>query len=116
MGKGPMGTTTKLLVVVAGAALLTAHAAGQDTQFTKKRTSQATMKQDSAQCWRLAQRARMTDEQASQNLATGYLIGGIVGVLITASENEDANKNLKSSFRRQLHDACMEKRGYARAE
>jgi subtilisin family serine protease len=111
-----MGTTTKLLLAAAGAALLAAHATGQDTQFTKTRTSQAAIKQDSAQCWRLAEKAKMTDEQATQNLATGYLVGGIVGVLITASENEDANKNPKSTFRRQVHDACMEKRGYKKGE
>jgi hypothetical protein len=115
-GDDPMKTTAKLLLAAAGAALLSAHAVGQETQFARKRTSQTTMKQDSAQCWRLAQKARMTDDQATQNLAAGYLIGGIVGVLITASENEDANKNPKSTFRRQLHDACMEKRGYQKAE
>ena len=109
-------TTVKLLLVAAGAALLSAHAVGQDTQFARKRTSQATLKQDSAQCWRLAQRAKLTEAQANQNLATGYLIGGVVGVLVIASENEDANKNPKSTFRRQTHDACMEKRGYKRAE
>jgi hypothetical protein len=111
-----MRTTTKLLLAAAGAALVTVHAAGQDAQFARKHTSKATMKQDSAQCWRLAQKQKMSDEQASQNLAAGYLIGGIVGVLITASENEDANKNPKSSFRRQIHDACMEKRGYTKGE
>jgi hypothetical protein len=111
-----MRTSSKLLLAAAGAALLSAHAVGQDTQFTRKRTSQATLKQDSAQCWSLARKARMTQAQADQNLATGYLIGGIIGVLVTASENEDANKNPKSSFRRQIHDACMAKRGYKRAE
>jgi hypothetical protein len=111
-----MRITAKLLLAAAGAAVLSAHAVGQETQFTRKRTSQATLKQDSAQCWRLAQRAKLTDEQATQNLATGYLVGGIIGVLVTASENEDANKNPKSAFRRRVHDACMEKRGYKRAE
>ena len=111
-----MKTTSKLLLAAAGAALLSAHAVGQDTEFTRKRTAKATLKQDSAQCWRVAQRAKLTKAQAEQNLAAGYLVGGIIGVLITASENEDANKNPKSSFRRQIHDACMEKRGYKRAE
>ena len=49
-------------------------------------------------------------------MVTAYLIGGIVGVLIASSENEDANKNPKSTFRRQLHDACMAERGYRKAE
>jgi S-methylmethionine-dependent homocysteine/selenocysteine methylase len=107
-------TTAKLLLVAAGAALLSAHAVGQETQFTRKRTSQATLKQDSANCWRLARKAKQTE--ANQNLAAGYLVGGIVGVLVVASENEDANKNPKSTFRRQIHDACMQKRGYKAAE
>jgi hypothetical protein len=111
-----MKTTAKLVLVAAGVALLSAHAVAQETQFARKRTSPATLKQDSAQCWRQAQKAKMTDDQATQNLAAGYLVGGIIGVLITASENEDANKNPKSTFRRQLHDACMEKRGYKKAE
>jgi|SRR5687767_12461193 hypothetical protein len=111
-----MKAISKLLLASAGAALLSAHAVGQDTQFTRKRTSPATLKQDSAQCWRQAQKARLTDDEASQKLVTGYLVGGVIGVLITASENEDANKSPKSTFRRQVHDACMEKRGYRKAE
>lgn len=111
-----MKMISKLVLAAAGVALLSAHAIGQDTQFTRKRTSPAAMKQDSAACWSQARRARMTKAQAEQNLATGYLIGGVIGVLVTASENEDANKNPKSSFRRQIHDACMEKRGYKKAE
>jgi hypothetical protein len=111
-----MKAMTKLLLAAAGAALLSAHAVGQETQFARKRTSQAVLKQDSAQCWRLARKSKLSGEQADQNLAAGYLIGGIVGVLVVASENEDANKNPKSAFRRQIHDACMEKRGYKKAE
>jgi hypothetical protein len=111
-----MRIMTKLLLAAAGAALLSAHAVGQDTQFTRKRTSPAALKQDSARCWQIAQKARLSSEQADQNLVTGYLVGGVIGVLVTASENEDANKNPKSSFRRQIHDACMEKRGYTKAD
>jgi S-methylmethionine-dependent homocysteine/selenocysteine methylase len=111
-----MTTTAKLLLAAAGVAMVSTYAVGEEAQFTRKRTSQAMMKQDSAQCWQLAQKARLTEAQANQNLAAGYLVGGVVGVLITASENEDANKNPKSTFRRQVHDACMEKRGYKKAE
>src|SRR5262245_51721957 len=98
-----MTTTAKLLLTAAAAALLSAHAAGQETPFARKRTSPPAMKQDSAQCWRLAQKAKLTDDQATQNLVTGYLIGGVIGVLVTASENDDANKSPKSSFRRGVH-------------
>ena len=41
-----MKITAKLLLVAAGVALLSAHAAGQETQFARKRTSQATLKQE----------------------------------------------------------------------
>jgi len=56
------------------------------------------------------------EEQATQNVVTGYLIGGVIGVLIASSENEQANTDPKSTFRRQLHDECMVKRGYRKAE
>lgn len=111
-----MRTTARLVLAAAGAALLSAQAIGQETDFTRKRTSQAALKRDSAQCWRQARTARLTEEQATQNLVTGYLVGGIIGVLITSASNEDANKSPKSAFRRQVHDACMERRGYRRAE
>ena len=91
---------------------LSCSSIGPFPDLSQASQAQAALKQDSAQCWRLARKARMTEAQANQNLATGYLIGGIVGVLVMASENEDANKNPKSTFRRQVHDACMEKRGY----
>jgi hypothetical protein len=105
-----------LTAAAAAAALLTAHAAGQDTAFTRKRTSPAVQQQDSDRCWRLARQARLTEEQATQDLVTAYLVGGIIGVLIVSSANEDANKDPKSAFRRQVHDACMAKRGYSRVE
>lgn len=111
-----MTAMAKLLAAAAGALLLTAHAAGQDTAFAKKGASRSVHKQDSARCWRLAQKARLTEEQATQNVVTAYLIGGIVGVLVASSENEDANKNPKSTFRRQVHDACMARRGYSKAD
>jgi hypothetical protein len=47
---------------------------------------------------------------------TGYLIGGVIGVLIASSENEQANKHPKSAFRRQVHDECMVRRGYKKPE
>ena len=76
----------------------------------------AIQSRDSAQCWKLAQKAKLTDEQANQNLLTGYLVGGVIGLAIASSSNEEANKDPKSAFRRQVHDNCMAKRGYKKAE
>jgi hypothetical protein len=111
-----MHAMAKAVAAGAGALLLSAYASGEDEAFTRKSTSQATLRQDSAACWRLAQRSKLTDDEAMQNLITGYLIGGVVGVLIVASENEEANKSPKSAYRRQVHDACMAKRGYSKKE
>ena len=110
-----MRVTARLVLAAAGALLLCSYAAGQDTRFTKKGAT-AVEKRDSAQCWRLAQKAKLTKEQADQNLLTGYLVGGVVGVLIASSANEEANKEPKSAFRRQVHDDCMAKRGYKTSE
>jgi hypothetical protein len=111
-----MKTTAKAVLAAAGTLLVCSYALGQEATFKKKGASAAVQKRDSAQCWRLAQKARLTDEQATQNVVTGYLVGGIIGVLVASSDNEDANKNPKSTFRRQVHDACMAKRGYEKAD
>jgi hypothetical protein len=111
-----MKTAVKAVLAAAGAVLLCGYALGQEATYKKRGASAAAKKRDSTQCWRLAQKSRLTDEQATQNVVTGYLIGGIVGVLIASSDNEDANKNPKSAYRRQVHDACMAKRGYQKVE
>ncbi len=36
--------------------------------------------------------------------------------MVVSSSNEDANKNPKSQFRRQVHADCMAKRGYKQAD
>jgi len=111
-----MNTTAKVVLAAAGALLLSGYALGQDARFTKKGSSAAAQKRDSAQCWKLAQKTKLTEEQAQQNVVTGYLIGGVIGVLIASSSNEEANKDPKSAFKRQVHDECMAKRGYKKAE
>src|SRR5512145_2221479 len=106
LGYGPFGLTqtydlrrglgefmkamAKAVLAGVGAVLLCAHALGQDTASTKKGASPAAQKRDSGQCWRLAQRTRLTDEQATQNVVAGYLVGGIIGVLVASSNNEEA--------------------------
>ena len=113
-----MNTTAKALLAAAGALLLCGHALGQDADatFKKKGASAAAQKRDAAQCWRIARRTKLTEEQATQNVVTGYLVGGVIGVLVAQSDNEDANKHPKSAFRRQFHDECMLKRGYEKVE
>jgi hypothetical protein len=109
-----MNTTAKALLAAAGALAVCGYALGQEAEatFKKKGTSIAAQKRDSAQCWKTAGKTKLTEEQATQNLVTGYLIGGVIGVLLVQSSNEEANKDPKSAFRRQLHDECMAKRGY----
>lgn len=105
-----------LAAAIAGAQVMAGHAVAEEAAFTRKGTSQAMQQRDSARCWRVAQKARLTDEQATQNLVTGYLVGGVIGVLVVSSANDDANTNPKSAFRREVHDACMAERGYSKAQ
>jgi hypothetical protein len=107
-----MHSTVKLAFAAAGLLALVGSALGEETKFRKARTPEAVQKRDSGQCWRVARKTRMTEDQATGNLVTGYLIGGVVGVMIAANHNDDANKSPKSEFRRQVHDECMMKRGY----
>jgi hypothetical protein len=107
-----MNGTLKLTLAGIGMLALLGAASGEETKFRKAGASPASQKRDSGQCWKVAQRTKMTDEQATGNLVTGYLIGGVVGVVIASNSNDDANKNPKSDFRRQVHDECMAKRGY----
>src|SRR5262245_33515393 len=104
-----MRTMARLVPAAAlvGALVIAGQATAQEVAFKKKGTSLATQQRDSVRCWRLAGKARLTDEQATQNLATAYLVGGIIGVLIVSSANEEANKDPKSAFRREVHDDCM---------
>jgi hypothetical protein len=107
-----MHRTMKLVLAASGLLLVVSTATSQETKFRKAGASAAVQQRDSGQCWKIAQKTKMTEEQATGNLVTGYLIGGVVGVMIASSSNEDANKNPKSDFRRQVHDECMVKRGY----
>ena len=111
-----MHRTMKGAAAAAAAFCLLGAASAQETTFRKGGASAAAQKRDSAQCWKLAQKTKLTDEQATQNLALGYLIGGIVGVMVVSASNEEANKHPKSQFRRQVHDDCMVKRGYRKVE
>lgn len=110
-----MNTTVKAILAAAGI-LVCGYAIAQEATFRKKGASAAVQKRDSAQCWKIAQKTKLTEEQATQNVVTAYLVGGVIGVLIASSENEQANKDPKSAFRRRVHDECMAKRGYEKAE
>jgi hypothetical protein len=114
MGGKIMNTTAKALLAAAGVLAVCGYALGQETEgtFKKRGASSAVQKRDLAQCWKIAGKTKLTEEQATQNMVTGYLIGGVIGVLVAQSSNEEANKDPKSAFRRQVHDECMGKRGY----
>ena len=111
-----MNRTTKLALAAAAVLVLYGTASGEDAKFRKAGSSPVAQKRDSGQCWKLAQKTNLTDEQATQNVVAGYLIGGIVGVMIASSANEEARKDPKSLYRRQVHDDCMAKRGYRKVE
>src|SRR5262245_42246275 len=101
-----MHRTMKIGIAAAAALGLLGAASAQDTAFKKAGAAAAAQKRDSGQCWKLAQKSKLTDEQATQNLVAAYLIGGIVGVMVVSATNEEANKDPKSQFRRQVHDDC----------
>jgi hypothetical protein len=113
-----MRITGKILLAAAGALVLCGQALGQDAEgtFNKKGASVTVQKRDSARCWRLAQKTKLTEEQATQNVVTGYLVGGVFGLLAAQSDNEEANKHPRSAFRRRVHDDCMIGRGYEKVE
>jgi len=111
-----IATPAAITALAAGTLLLLGSAWGEEAKYRKAGASVAVEKRDSAQCWKLAQKAKLTEEQAAQNVVAGYLIGGIIGVMVVSSSNEDANKNPKSQFRRQVHADCMAKRGYKQAD
>src|SRR5262245_16801423 len=78
-GNGGMGeimnTTAKVLLAAAGALAVCGYALGQDAEatFKKRGASIAAQKRDSGQCWKIAGKTKLTEEQATQNVITGYL-------------------------------------------
>jgi hypothetical protein len=60
-----------------------------------------------AYCWRIANKARMAQEEAKQNVVVGYLVGGLIGALITSSQHGEA---YETDRWRQAYDRCMARR------
>lgn len=61
-------------------------------------------------CWRRAKRAKIAQEDATQNVVVGYLAGGLIGAAITSSQNEEAYLDQKGKFRREAFDRCLASR------
>jgi hypothetical protein len=105
---------------IAGVAVffLNGCASGQveDTKFARRGTSLSALQSDSHQCWKLAQKTNISSEEATGNVIAGTLLFGMVGGAIAASSTQDALKDPKNHHRRKVHDECMAKRGYKKAE
>jgi outer membrane lipoprotein SlyB len=95
-----------LLVPAVGCALLLQGCASSESaSFTKHSVSAAVAQRDAEQCWQDAQRRKVPEDKASENTTTAFVVGGLVGVAINRSANEDA-------YRGRVRDECMAKRGY----
>jgi hypothetical protein len=62
-----------------------------------------------AHCLKLANTARVAQEEAKQKIVVGFLAGGLVGGLIASSQNDDAYKEPKVLWG-EVYDGCMGKR------
>ncbi|MDX2204756.1 MAG: hypothetical protein NW223_18550 [Hyphomicrobiaceae bacterium] len=93
-----------------------ASAPVEDTKFTRRSTSPTALQSDSEQCWRLAQKENITSEEATSNVLVGTVLFGLVGATVVAASEKEALKDPKNYHRRRVHDDCMAKRGYKKAE
>jgi hypothetical protein len=100
------GVTVRVAFAV-GCVLLLQGCASNAT-FSKPNTASSVAERDAEQCWQQAQRTSVPEEKASENLTGAFIVGGLVGVGINGSANEDA-------YRGHLRDQCMAKRGYAKS-
>jgi uncharacterized protein YceK len=100
------GVTVRVAFAV-GCVLLLQGCASSAT-FSKPNTALSVAERDAEQCWQQAQRTSVPEEKASENLTGAFIVGGLVGVGINRSANEDA-------YRGHLRDQCMAKRGYAKS-
>ena len=57
-------------------------------------------------CRKLAERARVAQEEAKQRVVVGYLAGGLLGALITSSQNDEAYKQPNVVWD-EVYNNCM---------
>jgi hypothetical protein len=88
----------------------------EDTKFSRRGTSLTALQSDSNQCWKLAQKENISNEEATGNVIAGTLLFGMVGGAVAASSTQEALKDPKNYHRRKVHDECMAKRGYKKVE
>jgi hypothetical protein len=70
-------------------------------------SSEVQQEPDVIYCRRRARRAKVAQESATQNVVVGYLAGGLIGALITSSNNEEAYQDQKGDFRREAFERCL---------
>ena len=104
------------LVSIAVLLLYGCASSQEDTTFTRRSTSVAALQSDSNQCWKLAQKENITSEEATSNVIAGAVLFGLVGATVAASSTQEALKDPKNYHRRRVHDECMVRRGYKKAE
>jgi uncharacterized protein YceK len=88
----------------------------EDTQFRRRSTSLATLQNDSAQCWKLAQKKNISAADATGGVVMGTILFGLVGAAVTAAAVEQDRQDPKNAVRRAAHDECMTQRGYKKVE
>jgi hypothetical protein len=88
----------------------------EDTQFRRRSTSLTTLKSDSAQCWKLAQKKNVSAADATGGVVMGTILFGVIGAAATAYAVEQDKQDPKNSVRRAAHDECMTQRGYKKVE
>jgi hypothetical protein len=59
-----------------------------------------------ADCRRAADRAQQGQEEAKKKVVIGYIAGGLLGALVTSSQNDEAYKDPKL-VRDQAYNTCM---------
>jgi hypothetical protein len=88
----------------------------ETARFKRRGTSVASLKGDSDQCWRVAQKSNISDSEATGDMVAGYVLFGLVGMAVASGATEEARNDPKNYHRRKVHDECMVRKGYKRIE
>lgn len=127
-----MYRSVKVAFAAAGTVLLCGQALSQDVRLPRKGSSpgfemptyrpasrhqhRPHHEHDAGQAWRdeafiycsrRAKREKLAQEEARQNVVVGYLAGGLIGAVITSSQNEEAYLDQKGKFRREAFERCL---------
>ncbi len=78
----------------------------QEREREERQGHEERRERQAADCRKLAERARQAQEVAKQKVVIGYLAGGLLGALITSSQNDDAYKEPKAVWD-EVYNNCM---------